>query len=109
MPVEAAISLNLATFTIISSVLALSGSLKLLEITSTATTEVEDIGTLMVGALDEEEAIDWKLSDLADLGKPEMRLQRVVELFRCLDSNEGKISNDEFRELTIDLLSKYPA
>ena len=56
-----------------------------------------------------EEAIDWKLSDLADLGKPEMRLQRVVELFRYLDSNEGKISNDEFRELTIDLLSKYPA
>ena len=55
------------------------------------------------------EAIDWKLSDLADRGAPEMRLQRVAELFHFIDSHEDKISNDEFRDLTIELLNKYPA
>ena len=30
------------------------------------------------------EAIDWKLSDLADRGAPEMRLQRVMELFHYI-------------------------
>ena len=55
------------------------------------------------------EAIDWKLSDLADRGTPEMRLYRVAELFHYIDSHDDKIDNNIFRDLTIELLNKYPA
>ena len=49
-----------------------------------------------------------KISALADMGAEEMRLQRMRELFQYIDSHDDKIDNDIFRELTIELLNKYP-
>ena len=54
-------------------------------------------------------AIDWKLGALADKGSSEMRLMRVAELFQFIDTHNDKIDNDEFRELTIELMNKYTA
>ena len=34
---------------------------------------------------------------------------RVAELFQFIDTHNDKIDNDEFRELTIELMNKYPA
>ena len=50
-----------------------------------------------------------KISALADDGPEEMRLQRMWELFCYIDSHEDKISNDEFRDLTIELLNRFPS
>ena len=49
-----------------------------------------------------------KISALADDGPEEMRLKRMWELFRYIDSHGDKIDNNKFRELTIELLNKYP-
>ena len=49
-----------------------------------------------------------KISALADDGPEEMRLNRMRELFRYIDSHNDVINNDTFRELTIELLNEYP-
>ena len=49
-----------------------------------------------------------KINALADDGPEEMRLQRMMSLFRYLDSHGDKIDNNKFRELTLELLEKYP-
>ena len=49
-----------------------------------------------------------KISALADDGPEEMRLKRMWELFRYIDSHNDVINNNTFRELTIELLNEYP-
>lgn len=49
-----------------------------------------------------------KISILADSGAPIMRLRRVHDFLEYLDEHNDKITAAEFRELTIDLLEKYP-
>ena len=49
-----------------------------------------------------------KLSILAYKGKPEVCLDRMGELLAYLDKHNDKITNDEFRALTIELMEQYP-
>lgn len=49
-----------------------------------------------------------KISVLADKGEPMVRLQRMHDFLEYLDEHNDKITAAEFRDLTIELMEKYP-